>query len=129
MTEPNAELLADESVPRVTLAGKQWPLPKLSIKQNAIVLPILMARFERVNETIRTQDGISELATALFTALQRGHKSLTRDEFDEMAIDVPELMAAVPVVAQQTGMYSKGPATRNGVDRPLAPATSPTGAG
>jgi hypothetical protein len=127
MTEPNQKLLDDPSVPRITLAGQEWPVPKFAIAQNAVILPILMAHFEHPDVALRTTEGILRLGTILFTALGRGHKDMTRADFDDMPIEVPEMAAAIPVIAQQTGMYK---ATKpNGVDRPLAPTPEalPTG--
>jgi hypothetical protein len=125
MTEPNQKLLEDPSVPRITLAGQQWPVPKFAIAQNAIILPELMSHFEHTDATFKTTEGILKMGGLLFIALKRGHKDMTREEFDELGIDVPEMMAAVPVIAQQTGMYTPRKVEVNGVTDPL-PLTSPT---
>ncbi|HXN32444.1 MAG TPA: hypothetical protein VN894_11300 [Polyangiaceae bacterium] len=118
MTEPNAKLLADESMARITLAGVEWPVPKLAIKQNAQIFPLVMAYLKNPQAALSTFEGIQGLSTMAFVALQRAHESLTRAEFDNMTITVDELVGAFQVVIAQSGLRTKEKA--NGVPGPLA---------
>jgi hypothetical protein len=129
MVEPNQELLADERVPRVTLAGREWPVPKFAIAQNSVILPLLMEHFDRPELAYRSTDGIVRLGTVIFTALGRGHRGMTREQFDDMAIEIPEMAAAIRVIAQQTGLFKSEKESTNGVSLPLPEAlsTTPTG--
>lgn len=125
MTVPNAELLADESVPRVALDGKQWPIPKLSMKQMKVIVPLLQTFVDQGNlrKSVVSEDGLAALETIVLAGLQRGHKDMTREQFEEMAVGLPELAQAVVVVARQTGAYD---GTKAG-DGPLDRKSSPTG--
>jgi hypothetical protein len=67
------------------------------------------------------------IESAVYWAVTRAHPNLTRAEFDDMPIGTLELIDAVGVIAQQTGMMRK-------VDPSVAPlaagetnSTSPTG--
>lgn len=131
--QPNETLLDSQSTPRVTLAGKAWPVPKLGIAQNIVVGPIVARRMKQLatisgaaSLDVLSEDMIQDLAMAAFQALRRGHGDLRRAEFDEMPIDIMELVTALPVIAQQTGLYR---AAKAGESAPLAQtaATSPTG--
>lgn len=128
-TEPNKILLADESIARVTLDGKDWPIPKLAIKQNKVILPLLAKiGFPRFVAALETADGIDACSTILLTALQRAHPELTRADLEDMPIGSLELGMAMTAIATQTGAYR---VTKPGEgDRPLAPpaeSSSPTG--
>ena len=134
MTEPNAVALGDPTVPRVTLAGVEWPVPKLAIKQNSQLWPMLPL-LRDLNATMSTPEGIIGLHTMVFIALTRAHDGeqgrpgpITRQEFDEMGIEYAELMSACLVVMAQSGLKAK---KSNGVAVPLAPTEAspslPTG--
>ncbi len=47
------------------------------------------------------------LLDIVFSALTRGHPALARDEFDDWPIATYELLDALPVIAQQTGLMRK----------------------
>ena len=116
---PNARLLADESIPRVTLAGVEWPIPPLSIKQLEIVTPLAMTRIKSVAVGAEMgQDVIHDLATIVFQGLSRGHKELTREAFDDMEAGLVEIVEAAIVVAKQAGLtLAKSRSETNGVSR------------
>lgn len=124
MIEPNKELLSDPEIPTIEIFGVKWPVPKLAIAQLRIVGPILVARASGMTNI--TADTIDDMATLVFWALKRGHEDLTREDFDDMPMDLPGLIAGWHVVAQQAGIFRP---TKNGAAVPLEPAaaSSPTG--
>ena len=143
-TTPNRELLADEGVPRITLGGVEWPVPKLAIAQNAYVEPLIRRHLPAIVRITRTgvdnakavkggadagdivmSEALTpklmvDLATVAFHALRRGHKSLTRKEFDDMSIMWEELYAAVFVIGKQSGLF-KSDTKQKGVSAPAIP--------
>jgi hypothetical protein len=122
LTEPNQALLDDETIPRVTLAGKQWPIPMMAPKQNAIVVPTILkivpnvlsandgkGKFDLARfAAVMTEEAYRGLITIVWMALTRGHSALTRAEFEEMPIGTMELVLAVLIIAQQTGVIKPG---------------------
>jgi hypothetical protein len=132
MTEPNKELLSDERIPTATLAGQKWPVPKMAIRQCEVVVPLIVKRMADVagGPAGLTAEVIHDLATVVFWGLERGHKGLTREEFDEMPIDLTDLIDAMLVVSRQTGLLKPGKLEVNGTS-PLGQtvplASSPTG--
>ena len=114
-------------VPTISLAGREWPLPKLAPRQNRIVVPalvtlvpkILRARDEANAAGDKTAlaalpryldtESYDALANVVFAALTRATPSLTRDEFDDMAADTFELLAAVAPIARAAGLLKPAP--------------------
>lgn len=136
MTEPNKTLLADEDVPTITLDGKAWPVPRLAIKQNKRVAPLIAKRskdIERLgpeNLGALTEELMEDVSTIIFLGLQRGHKDLTREEFEDMPISPKELLGAFWTVAKQSYMFKPQSTEVNGVvSDPLGAAalSPPTG--
>jgi hypothetical protein len=113
----------ETTTPTISIAGRDWPVPQLSPKQNRIVVPALLDVFPKI---IRARDaaqeagdlgGLAQLARYLdtavydlltdisFHALTRAHPELKRGDFDELPIDTAELIAAIGVVACQAGLF------------------------
>jgi hypothetical protein len=112
MVEPNKLLLADPRIPRITFAGKEWPIPKLAIDQLAEVWPLISGSLISVvsagaGASIAAFSGqtIKDMSKVVFWGLKRGHESLSPEEYADMPSDVQELMNAVLVVASQTGGF------------------------
>lgn len=117
MTDPNKDLLADDAVPTITLAGKKWPIPVLAPRQNKKVTPLVLKVFPklaqiRASGSLRLEafadavdeQGYDNLLTINYLALTRGHKDLTREEFEDMPISTLELIESIVVIARQTGI-------------------------
>jgi hypothetical protein len=111
----------ESTIPTITLAGKQWPVPQLAPRQNRIVVPALLEIVPKIVEA-RAQagnTGLGEVAYYLDTAiydrltdvvyfaLTRAHPQLSRAEFDDMPIDTTELFAALSVIASQAGLLRR----------------------
>lgn len=123
-TEPNATFLSDERVPRITFSGKEWPIPKLCPAQLEIVAPVFAS-----TGTAVTRERMKDITTVVFTGLYRAHKTLTRQEFDEMPTDFGELAAAFLVVGRQAGILKDPTAKEANGTLPLAEMPTPvTGA-
>jgi hypothetical protein len=114
-----------DTTPSITLAGREWALPKLAPRQNRVVVPALLVLVPKI---LRARDdadaagakgGFATLARYLdtesydalaglaFAALTRANPSLTREDFDDMAIDTFELVAAVVPIARAAGLLRK----------------------
>lgn len=130
MTEPNEQLLSDESIPTVTLAGMVWPVRRLAIEQNEHVVPLFMVSLPVLVNAVK-ENGISAefihcMASICFWGIRRGHPTMTRAEFDDMEISIEELTAALPVISKQTFVLK--PATGGAPTPGEAAGTSQTGA-
>lgn len=116
--------MSDESL---SLGGKTWALPKLAPKQNRIVVPLAMEYIPRIADAYKaaridpedeakgyrridlikpfadpkSQD---ELGTMVFTALTRGSPQFTREEFDELPINLEDLLGVAAQVARACGV-------------------------
>lgn len=139
-TQPNQALI-DEKVPCIKIGGRDWPIPPLGPKQNAVVVPTILAIIPDVLEIVRrrateepsletletqlaqtasilNEENLLKLSDVVFAALKKGHKELTRDEFDDMPLGVMECIDAILVISQQTGLI-----------RPARPGEVPITAG
>ena len=80
-------------------------------------------QLERLRPLVEGDDGnnLKLMYDAIFAALQRGHRSLTRDEFDnEMSVGVMEAFEAFRPIAQQTGLIQFTATGGASQDAPLA---------
>jgi hypothetical protein len=70
------------------------------------------------------------ICDALYWALTRAHPQLTRQQFDDMPIGMLEMIDAIGMVAQQTGMMkrvdpSAGPLAGGATPSPSSPTSTP----
>jgi len=105
-----------ERAEKIILAGKEWQVPVLVAKQNKIVDPLIIGllpifakwesnKLEALSELSgKKYDDLLEIA---FVAIKVFHKDLSKEEFLELPITLPELIAAFSVVAKQTGLFEK----------------------
>lgn len=114
MTEPNTEVPSD--TPTITLAGKDWPIPKLAPKQNRIVVPGLLKFYKEVPAagtgaavSSLTTEQYDNILTVVYTALTRANK-IPRLEFDDLEIDTLELFNSLRVIGKQSGLLKDVPA-------------------
>jgi hypothetical protein len=106
-----------EDAAQVILAGKPWPVPLLAARQNKIIDPLILSllpifvqwqsdKAAALAQLGQTQyDALLEIA---FVALKRAHPQLVREQFLDMPITLPELIAAFSIIAQQTGVFARG---------------------
>lgn len=106
----------------VTLAGREWEVPRLAPKQNRIVVPALLELIPRILRA-REESGANSFAqlasyldlaaydlltNLVYTALTRAEPNLTRAEFDDLPIDTLELIRAVRPIALAAGLIRGG---------------------
>jgi hypothetical protein len=115
----------NDDVSTITLAGREWALPRLAPRQNRIVVPALLQLVPKILRARDAGDAAGEkgsfatlaryldtesydtLAGLVFAALTRANPSLTREIFDDMAVDTFELVAAVVPIARAAGLLRK----------------------
>ena len=81
----------------IVIAGREWTVPLLAPKQNRVVVPALL----RLATSGAEQYDL--LLDTVFAALTRASPDIVRDEFEDWPVTTRELLAALPVVAKQTG--------------------------
>jgi hypothetical protein len=110
----------------ITLAGKQWPIPRLALKQWRIVMPNIFKLFGELGPMFEsamkarsattapevlikqfnlTSAQIDLLGDTVLVSLHRAHKGITVDQFQDMEISLEELLAAIPIIMEQTGLF------------------------
>jgi len=85
----------------IVIAGREWRVPLFAPRQNRIVVPALLALGQRAAESY---DCLLDIG---FAALTRAHPEIVRADFDDWPIATHELIAALPVIAKQTGLRLK----------------------
>ncbi len=114
MSEKNYQMdksLIEPGCPIVTLAGREWFVPTLALRQSRIVLPLLMrilpdlAEFES-NQAPLSEDNFESIITVVHGALTRAYPALTRDEFLDLPISTSELIGALPPIICQAGYFN-----------------------
>jgi hypothetical protein len=118
---------AEQPVPTILLAGRNLPVPILAPRQNRTVVPALLELIPKIIEArkcalVDPQDeskGINRLrllthlvdtktydimCDIVFTAVTRAEPDFNRAEFDDLPLDVEDLISAILVVARQAGV-------------------------
>jgi hypothetical protein len=105
-----------DGVQTILLAGHTWPVPLLAAKQNKIIDPLILSllplffRWQSDKSAALAALGASEYNALLeiaFQAIRPCHPEITREQFLDMKVTLPELIAAFSIIAQQTGVFQK----------------------
>lgn len=143
--EPNATY-GNGAVKHIVLAGRSYPIPPLAIKQLRHVVPAVLkvipsfvgltalqagADWRQYAAALAQVDNqtIEALTEMVFWSLTRAHPKLTRAEFDDMEVGLRELIDAIPVIVDATGLVKQekgGEVAPEGESQPI-PANPQTG--
>lgn len=105
-----------DGAPCIKLGGRSWPVPVLAARQNRIIDPLIVSllpvfqEWEAGKAQTLSKFGPAQyeaLQEIAFQALRRAHPELTRDQFLDLPVTLPELVAAFAVIAQQTGVFER----------------------
>ncbi len=114
LCESNSEKIKGEAT--VRLAQKDWAVPMLSVRQNKVIDPIILSMLPVFAEWNNDKfaalqkigaDHYDRLLEMTFHAIHKASPTLSRDEYQDFSITLPELIAAFPIIAQQTGIFSR----------------------
>ncbi|HXY57618.1 MAG TPA: hypothetical protein VEH76_03465 [Methylocystis sp.] len=124
--------------PVVTLAGREWFVPVLAMRQARVVVPGLL-RLMPVLAAMQTgdaaalaqlsQENFETIVDVVHAALTRAYPALSREAFLDLPASTPELIAALAVVTRQTGFFkpADAPGESSGETRATAPQNSSIG--
>ncbi|MFY9628340.1 MAG: hypothetical protein WAK03_09360 [Methylocystis sp.] len=106
--------------PVVVLAGREWFVPVLAMRQARVVVPGLM-RLMPVLQDLQSgeasamarlsEDNFDNIVAVVHAALTRAYPELTHEAFLDLPISTPELVAALGVVTRQTGFFKPSAST------------------
>ena len=124
--------------PVVTLAGREWFVPVLAMRQARVVVPALMRLMPVLQEMQSGQpaamarlseENYDAIIAVVHAALTRAYPELSRAMFLDLPASTPELVAALGVVTRQTGFFRPADAAGEGLGETLGetakPATAP----
>ena len=123
-----------DGAPCVTLGGQVWPVPLLAAKQNRIIDPLILSLLPIFKEWQADKvlafskigapqyEALQEIA---FQAIRRACPVLTREQFLDLPVTLPELVTAFPVIARQTGIFERAGPGEGAAG--TAPPALPTG--
>ncbi len=106
--------------PVVVLAGREWFVPVLAMRQARIVVPGLMRLMPALQELQSgevsamarlSEDNFNSIVAVVHAALTRAYPALTHEAFLDLPISTPELVAALGVVTRQTGFFKPASAS------------------
>jgi hypothetical protein len=90
-------------LPTVSLAGQPYPVKLLVLRQVRIVQP-RMQKLSKMDVRAVTEENFDDLIEIIYQAVCPSLEDKSRDAFMNMPITLPEMLAALPVIAQQSGM-------------------------
>lgn len=88
----------------ITLAGKDYPVRPLTLRQVRDVFPVLSG-LSGLN--LKEADSINTLVNAVSTTLRRDHPELTEEVILDQEVTVAELTTALRVVGKLAGLKYK----------------------
>ena len=104
--------------PVVVLAGREWFVPVLAMRQVRVVVPGLM-RLMPVLQDLQSgeasamarlsEDNFDNIVAVVHAALTRAYPELTHEAFLDLPISTPELVAALGVVTRRPASSSRAP--------------------
>lgn len=99
----------------ITVAGQTFTIPKLAIRQNRHVEPLAQKHADyfrhvqqaggHINLLDLTEEQAADFTKIVYHALTRAKPDLTFAQFEEMPISMREIMLALPVCLQQSGLF------------------------
>jgi hypothetical protein len=94
----------------IKLAGAEYFVPVLAIKQNRICIPLIQELAPRIGEivdvkTLYHQSDFDRLLHLVQVALTRAYPDVTLDDLLDMEITMAELLTASNVIAIQTRAF------------------------
>lgn len=103
----------------ITLAGREFFVPFLALRQARIVVPgllKLMPRFnaiqarvadgEALGVALLERDDVELMIDVVHAGLTRAYPELSRDDVLDLDAGFSELIAALAVIAKQTGLFA-----------------------
>ena len=108
LSGPNKTCLAD--TPKITLAGQDWPIPKLTLRQNIDLQNAYASVGDRiirdgVRVTELTSEDLMKLADVVRIGLSRAHPTVNIDDVLALDTGASELVPALLVIMQQSGLW------------------------
>ena len=106
--------------PVVSLGGQEFFVPLLALRQARIAVPGLLKLMPRLNAiqarigagdplgaTLLEADDVELMIDVVQAGLSRAHPELTRDDLLDLEAGFAELIAALAVIARQTGLFAE----------------------
>lgn len=92
---------------KIELAGRSFEIPCLPFAKNRKIIPAVSFALREINEQKDKPTSVTAVDNtylAVFEAISYVDPKVTREDFDKWEIFWPDLMAAMMIVALQTGV-------------------------
>ncbi len=114
--DPKADCAA---APVVALGGREFFIPLLALRQARIVVPGLLKLMPRLNAiqariaggdplgaALLNQDDVDLMIDVVHSGLTRAYPNFSRDQVLDLQAGFADLVAALAVIARQTGLFA-----------------------
>lgn len=101
----------------VKIGGTEFKISTLVLKQNRVVDRLLannIAFFSGLNKDNFgqrmleiTEKQVDDFTEIVYVGLTREQPALTRAQFEDLPVSLPEIIAAVPIVMEMSGLFKK----------------------
>jgi hypothetical protein len=104
----------------VALGGREFFVPLLALRQARVAVPGLLKLMPRLNAiqarigagdplgaTLLESDDVELMIDVVHAGLSRAHPDLTRENLLDFEVSFAELIAALAVIARQTGLFAE----------------------
>lgn len=124
------EKVALDGARTVRLGGRDWIVAPLSLRQILAIADYVPKLADMTADNLNGER-LMPVVEVVWNGLRRAHPALTREEFLDLPITIPEMFAALPVVIEQAGGRKVDPAAgelpATGISAPaIGDGSSPT---
>jgi hypothetical protein len=117
--KPDAKVNCADA-PVISLGGREFFVPLLALRQARIAVPGLLKLMPRLNAiqarlgagdplgaTLLEASDVELMIDVVHAGLSRAHPDLSRDDLLDLEAGFAELIAALAVIARQTGLFAE----------------------
>lgn len=95
--------MSDETIAKISLGGKEWPVPPLPWRVVKKLMP-KMSKCAVIDTANLTDEKMEAIGDVMFLAVSAGTPELKRDDFENLAMSMREMINAIPIIAKQADL-------------------------
>lgn len=97
-----------DAAPKITIGGQTFSIPLMAPRQNRKLVPAAAQFGTMLSGGVVDEDQFDRLLALVQVGISRAHPEITLDDLLDMPITLPEMVDALSVIFEQTGVLKVG---------------------